>query len=92
MVTVMILGLTLRNAVGETDLELAAGEAKTVKHLIQANPGSLGALLPFIEKRELLVTVNKKIATVDSSIKDGDTIRVSHQSQTSYDGTRDIPM
>ncbi len=92
MVTVMILGMTLRNAIGETELELQAGQAKSVKQLIQANPDSLGALQPFIEKRELLVTVNKKIASVDSSIKDGDTIRFSHQSQASYDGTRDIPM
>jgi sulfur-carrier protein len=39
-----------------------------------------------------LITVNKKIGSDDSPVKDGDTIKFSHQSRTSYDGTRDIPI
>ena len=41
--------------------------------------------------REVLITVNKKVSTEDTAIKDGDIVKFSFQSRTSYDGTRDIP-
>jgi sulfur-carrier protein len=64
----------------------------TVKKLIEDYPDQLGGLLQFILSREALITVNKKIGSDDSPVKDGDTIKFSHQSRTSYDGTRDIPI
>ncbi len=92
MVTILIFGMTLRNAVGESELEVAAGEAKTVRQLVEAHRDTIGGLLPFLDSREVLVTVNKRIGTEDSLVKDGDTVKFSHQSRTSYDGTRDIPI
>lgn len=92
MVTVLILGNTLRHAVGESEIEVELTEPTTVKQLIESNPGQLGSLLRFVQSREALITVNKKIGTDDSPVKDGDVVKFSFQSRTSYDGTRDIPM
>lgn len=92
MVTVLVLGNTLRDAVAESQIEVDLAGPTTVKKLIEAHPEELGGLLRFIASREALITVNKKIGSEDSAVKDGDTVKFSHQSRASYDGTRDIPM
>jgi len=91
MVTVLVLGHTLRDAVGENEVEVSVLGATTVKQLVEANQPQLGGLLRFIASREALITVNKKIGSDDSPVKDGDIVKFSFQSRTSYDGTRDIP-
>ena len=92
MVTVLVLGNTLRDAVGENEIEVTLSESTTVKKLIEENRQQLGGLLPFLMNREALITVNKKIGSEDSPVKDGDVVKFSHQSPTTYDGTRDIPV
>ncbi|HEX9154564.1 MAG TPA: MoaD/ThiS family protein [Nitrospira sp.] len=91
MVTVLIFGLTLRDAVGESELVLELSGATTVKKLVEANQDRLGGLAPYMANREVLITVNKKVSTDDTAVKDGDVVKFSFQSRTSYDGTRDIP-
>lgn len=91
MVTVLIFGLTLRDAVGESELDLELSGATTVKKLVEANQDRLGGLAPYMANREVLITVNKKVSTDDTAVKDGDVVKFSFQSRTSYDGTRDIP-
>lgn len=91
MVTVLVLGNTLRDAVGADEVEVGVSGPITVKKLIEANQEQLGGLLRFVTSREALITVNKKIGTEDSSVKDGDIVKLSFQSRASYDGTRDIP-
>jgi sulfur-carrier protein len=91
MVTVLIFGLTLRDAVGESELDIELAGATTVKKLVEANQDRLGGLAQYMANREVLITVNKKVSTDDTSVKDGDVVKFSFQSRTSYDGTRDIP-
>jgi len=91
MVTVLVLGNTLRDAVGESVVVVGLAEATTVKKLVEANQEQLGGLLRFIASRETLITVNKKVGAEDSLVKDGDMVKFSFQSRASYDGTRDIP-
>jgi molybdopterin synthase sulfur carrier subunit len=91
MVTVLVLGHTLRDAVGENEVEVGLSEPTTVKKLVEANQAQLGGLLQFLLNRQALITINKKIGSEDSSVKDGDIVKFSFQSHTSYDGTRDIP-
>jgi sulfur-carrier protein len=91
MVKVLVFGLTLREAVGDTEFELNAPEPTTVRKLVEAHEPQLGALMPFLQNREVLITVNKKISAEDTAVKDGDLVKFSFQSRTSYDGTRDIP-
>ena len=91
MVSVQIFGHLLRAAVDESEIEVPVTGRVTVNQLIEANPTQLGGLLPYIKSRETLITINKKIGSEDSFIKDGDMVKFSFQSRTSYDGTRDIP-
>lgn len=91
MVSVQIFGQTLRAAVEESELEVPINDQTTVKQLIEANPTQLGPLLQYIKSREALITINKKIGSEDSVVKDGDILKFSFQSRTSYDGNRDIP-
>ena len=91
MVTVLVLGKTLRDAVEEREIDVEVVGPTTVKKLVEANHEQLGGLLGFMASREALITVNRKIGTDDSPVKDGDVVKFSFQSRTSYDGTRDIP-
>ncbi|MBH0196486.1 MAG: MoaD/ThiS family protein [Nitrospira sp.] len=91
MVTILVLGNTLRDAVGESEIEVSLTEPTTVKKLIEANSDQLGGLRRFLVDRETLITVNKRIGSEDSPVKNGDVVKFSFQSRTSYDGTRDIP-
>lgn len=91
MVSVHIFSWTFLAVVGESELEVPVTGPTTVKQLIEANPGQLGGLLQYIKSREALITINKKIGSEDSSVRDGDVLKLSFQSRASYDGTRDIP-
>ena len=91
MVTVQVLGNTLRVVVEESEVKVEVSGPLTVRQLVEANRERLGGLLRFIDSREALITVNKKIGTVDSPVNDGDVVKLSFQSRASYDGTRDIP-
>jgi molybdopterin synthase sulfur carrier subunit len=92
MVTVLVLGNVLRDAVGDSEIDVVLSGPTTVKKLIEANQARLGALLPFIAGRETLITINKRIGSDDSPVRDGDTVKFAYQSRASYDGTRDIPV
>lgn len=91
MVLIQVFGHTLRAVVDETELEVPVTGPTTVKQLIEANPAQLGALLQYIKRHEALITINKKIGSEDSPVRDGDVVKLSFQSHASYDGTRDIP-
>ena len=92
MVTVLVFGLTLRDAVGETELEIDVPEPTTVRKLLESNQDRMGPLLQFLLNREMMIAVNKKVSGEDTVVKTGDIVKFSHQSRTSYDGTRDIPI
>lgn len=91
MISIQIFGQTLRAVVEESELEIPVTGPTTVKQLMEANPAQLGVLLPYIKNREALITINKKIGSEDSPVRDGDVVKLSFQSRVSYDGTRDIP-
>ena len=92
MVTVLVFGLTLRDAVGVTEFEVEVLEPTTVRRLMESNQDRMGPLLQFLSNREVMIAVNKKVSADDTVVKDGDIVKLSHQSRTSYDGTRDIPI
>lgn len=92
MVTVLVFGLTLRDAVGETEFELEISEPTTIRKLMEAHQERMGPLLQFLANREVMIAVNKKVSADDTVVKDGDIVKLSHQSRVSYDGTRDIPI
>ncbi|OQW37529.1 MAG: hypothetical protein A4E19_12670 [Nitrospira sp. SG-bin1] len=91
MVSVQIFGQTLRAVIEESELEVPVTGPTTVKQLIEAHPERLGPLLQYVKSREALITINKKIGSEDSPVRDGDVVKLAFQSRASYDGTRDIP-
>ena len=92
MVTVQVFGLTLRDALEETEFEIKVSEPTTVRKLIESNADHLGPLLQFLVNREVMIAVNKKVSADDTVVRDGDIVKLSHQSRVTYDGTRDIPI
>lgn len=86
MVTVLLFGETLRQAVEESELTLDVAGATTVKGLLETNRDKLPGLLSFMNRGELLVTVNKKVGTLDSTVKDGDTVKLTHQINPTFEG------
>ena len=80
MVTILVFGLTLRDAVGETEFECEVSEPTTVRKLIESNQDRMGPLLQFLLNRELMIAVNKKVSAEDTMVKDGDIVKLSHQS------------
>ncbi|MCE3224812.1 MAG: protein of unknown function, moaD-like [Nitrospira sp.] len=91
MVKVLILGVTLQQRMSETELDLDVERPMAIKALLDSHPDQLAALAPFVERGELLVTVNRKVGSIDSLVRDGDVLKIAHQSRASYDGTTDIP-
>lgn len=88
MVTVLILGLTLRDALGESELEFELPQPTNVNELLAAHRDKLGELMRFLNKGEVLITVNKKIGALTTPVKDGDTIKFAHQTNQSFEGAR----
>ena len=86
MVMVRLFGLTLQQSVPESELQLEISGPVTVKVLLESNQDKLGGALPFMHKGELLVTVNKKVGSLDTMVKDGDTVKLTHQAHPIFDG------
>jgi len=86
MVTVRLFGLTLQQSVAEAEFELEVAGPVTVKVLLESNQDKLAGALPFMHKGELLVTVNKKVGSLDTMVKDGDTVKLTHQAHPIFDG------
>ena len=86
MVTVILFGLTLQQSVEEPEVQLEITGPVTVKILLESNQDKLGGALPFMHKGELLVAVNKKVGSLDSMVKDGDTVKLTHQAHPIFDG------
>ena len=91
MVKVLILGVTLQQRMTETELDLDVDGPMAIKTLLESHPDQLSALAPFAQRGELLVTVNRKVGSIDSLVRDGDVLKIAHQTRASYDGTTDIP-
>lgn len=92
MVTIVVLGSTLREAVGASEMTVEVSGPTTVKKLIETHQDRMGGLLPYLARREALITINKRVGTVDSLVKDGDIIKFAFQSHVVYEGPRDIPI
>jgi molybdopterin synthase sulfur carrier subunit len=88
MVTVVILGLTLRDAIGESELSIDLTQPTTIKEFLAANQDQLSGLMTFLNNGEVLITVNKKIGALTSVVKDGDTVKFAHQSNQTFEGAR----
>jgi molybdopterin synthase sulfur carrier subunit len=86
MVTVLLFGQTLRQSVEEPELQCEVAGSTTVRGLLESNQDKLGGVMPFAHKGEILVTVNRKVGTLDTIVRDGDTVKLTHQFNPVHDG------
>jgi hypothetical protein len=75
MVTIVLTG-QLQTADGECDLACEITGPLSVRQLIQKQGRQLRHLLNLLREKKVLVTINKKIASEDSLVQDGDSIRL----------------
>src|SRR5688572_23530547 len=75
MVTISLMG-QLQTADGERDVACELASPMTVRQVIQRQGVQLRHLLQLIREKKVLVTINKKIASDDSLVHDGDAIRL----------------
>lgn len=75
MVTIVLTG-QLQTADGERDLACEIATPQSVRQLIQRQGYQLRHLLQLIREKKVLVTINKRIASEDSMVQDGDAIRL----------------
>ena len=75
MITISLMG-QLQTADGERDLACEVPSPMSVRRVIQRQGVQLRHLLQLIREKKVLVTINKKIASEDSLVQDGDAIRL----------------
>jgi len=75
MITISLMG-QLQTADGERDLACHVPSPMSVRQVIQRQGIQLRHLLQLIREKKVLVTINKKIASEDSLVQDGDAIRL----------------
>lgn len=79
MVKVLIFGLALREAVEDPEVEITLENASTIRQLLEDFPHYFEGLMPFLQANELMLTINQKISTLDAPVKNGDTLKITHQ-------------
>ncbi len=75
MVTITLMG-QLQTADGERDFACKVPEPVTVRKLVQRQGDALHEVFQLIKEKKVMVTVNKKIASEDTLVQDGDDIRL----------------
>ncbi|MFQ5992521.1 MAG: MoaD/ThiS family protein [Nitrospiraceae bacterium] len=75
MVTIALMG-QLQTADGERDLACEVPEPITVRKLIQRQGETLREVQQLLKEKKLMVTVNKRIASEDTTVHDGDAIKL----------------
>ena len=75
MVMITLMG-QLQTADGERELACEVSEPTTVRRLIQQQGAILEEVMQLMREKKLMVTVNKRIASEDTRVQDGDTIKL----------------
>ena len=75
MVTILLMG-QLQTTEGERDVACQLPEPMTVRQLIQRQGETMESVLTLMQQKKILVTVNKRIASEDTRIQDGDAIKL----------------
>ena len=89
MIKVLVFGHALREIVEDPEMEIYLKDPMTLREFMQEHPEAFQGLMPFLQSHELMFTVNQKISTLEAKIKDGDTVKITHQGGEQHaDGAR----
>ena len=75
MVTITLMG-QLQTEEGERDFTCDVPAPISIRQLIQRQGHSLRPVLQLLREKKVLVTVNKRIASEESMVQDGDAVRL----------------
>jgi len=79
MVKILMFGHALREAVEDPEVEISLEESLSLRQLLEDHQEHFQGLMPFLQSHQLMFTVNQKISTLDASVKNGDTVKITHQ-------------
>ncbi len=89
MVKVLMFGHAIREVVEDPEVELTLDESVSIRQLLGMHQEHFREIMAFLELQELMFTINQKISTLDSLVKNGDTVKITHQGgDQSADGAR----
>ena len=89
MVKVLMFGHALREAVEDPEVEISLEQSVTLCQLLETYQEHFREIMPFLQSQELMFTINQKISTLDALVKNGDTVKITHQGgDQSADGAR----
>ena len=74
MVTITLMG-QLQTTDGERDLACEVPTPLSIRQVIQRQGRGLRHMLQLLREKKVLVTINKRIASEDSLVQDGDAVR-----------------
>lgn len=86
MIKVLIFGQMLRDVIDEQEVECKVEERMTVRELFESHSETFQPLQPFLKSSQLMITVNQKVSTLETPVKDGDTIKLTHQFHPEHEG------
>jgi molybdopterin converting factor small subunit len=75
VVTITLMG-QLQTTDGDHDLACELSGTITVRELIRRQGRALREVQQLLREKKLLITVNKRIASEDTRVQDGDTVRL----------------
>jgi len=79
MVKVLMFGHALREAVEDPEVEISLEQSVSLRQLLEDHQAHFQELMPFLQLHQLMFTVNQKISTLDAPVKNGDTVKITHQ-------------
>jgi len=89
MVKVLMFGHALREAVEDPEVEISLEQSVSLRQLLETYQEHFRDIMPFLQLQELMFTINHKISTLDAPVKNGDTVKITHQGgDQSADGAR----
>ena len=89
MIKILMFGHALKEVVEDPEVEISLEESLSIRKLLETYQEHFREIMPFLESQELMFTINHKISTLDALVKNGDTVKITHQGgDQSADGAR----
>ncbi|MCA9472729.1 MAG: MoaD/ThiS family protein [Nitrospirales bacterium] len=88
MVKVLVFGQVLQDAVEEPEFECEVSHPITVRELFETHTERFEPFQSFLDSNQVMMTINLKISTFESKVKDGDTLKLTHQFNPELEGAR----
>jgi molybdopterin converting factor small subunit len=79
MVKVLMFGHALREVVEDPEIEISLDQSVSLRQVLDSYQEHFRRIMPFLQSQQLMFTINQKISTLDAHVKNGDTVKITHQ-------------